>query len=234
MVKIVAVGGPKGGVGKTTTTVALASVFAEHAPGTKHLVVDADPNRNALLYVQAIGELLPEVDTGTADAETVSHLRHVTGYDFVWIDLPPTRESGQLSAILDGDGGGPVADLLVVPMIPAAFDLWSTAPWIEADVAPSGVPYGIVLSKVRPVSLAEALEWRAQLEAQHLDTFATLLREYKAVTEAQAAGRPLTRYGGKHSGARTAEDDYRSLAREVAKRLGLRITIPTRDHQTGG
>jgi hypothetical protein len=43
--------------------------------------------------------------------------------------------------------------------------------------------------------------------------------------------KPITRYGGRHDTARSAEDDLRALTREALKRVGSRVHIPTRADQ---
>ena len=63
----------KGGVGKTTTTVGLAEMFAKN-DGNRVLVIDLDPQTNAtvmLIDEQRVGRARP----GRADARAAVHRR---------------------------------------------------------------------------------------------------------------------------------------------------------------
>jgi chromosome partitioning protein len=230
----VAVGGPKGGVGKSSIVCCVSAILARYAPASRVLAVDAAvDNHNTLLYLEACEQYLPNVDVGQADdPDTLRAIRSMRGtHRFKLIDLPGGLKSGELEAVLHGDGDNHGADLLVIPTGPSAFDVASLLPAVLDVIKPSGIPYGVVLSKVPPRALAEAADLQSQLEAADVEVFRTVVRDYRGVRDAQRDGKPITVYGGRHDHVRYAEDDYRSLTREVCKRIGARVRIPTRSDE---
>jgi chromosome partitioning protein len=231
MTHIIGVMSPKGGVGKSTITCGITAVISRYTT-RRIMVLDSGGQQNTLPYLEGInknGELL-NVDYDYADdAGTITHLRELhSGHIYTLIDLPGYREATEQKAALEGVGGQPVVDQLVVPMGPSQFDMETVAPFVLDVLKPMGVPYGVVLSKVGPRGLAEAMELQSQLEASGIEVFRTIVRDYRGVRDAQAARKPITTFGGRHAEVRKAEDDIRALTREVLKRAGSRIMIPTR------
>jgi chromosome partitioning protein len=236
----IAVLSSKGGVGKSTITCGICAVLSLFAARHKILAIDAggQAQHNTLLYLEGCGDLLPNVDVGAADDfDTLSNLGAIdAGHTFKLFDLPGYSRAEELDAVLvgsqdNGDVGRPVADLLIVPMLVSEFDVESVVPFVLDVIVPTGIPYGVVLSRVRPRALTEAIDVQRQLQADGIDVFATLIREYRGVRDAQRDRKPITRYGGRHDTARSAEDDLRALTREALKRVGSRIHIPTRADQ---
>lgn len=218
-VHIIAVGGPKGGKGASTSAVTLAAIAARS--GHNVLLVDGDANRSATDIAEAAGDLLPVDLADGQDPAALRRLRQARGYDLVIVDLPGARE-GAFEAILRGDGR-PVADLLLVPTAPEAMDLRPTLRVVRGEIVPLGLPYLLVFTRVATPALPRAIERQAELRAIGLHVADTIIRRYAVYDEAAERGGTVLDIPGAHSYARQAEADYRALATEVFGRVGLSV-----------
>jgi chromosome partitioning protein len=134
----------KGGTGKTTTAMHLATGLAAHG---RTLLIDADEQGSATAWSQLIGDACP-FDVVT-DAGADLHLRFdrlVASYAHVVIDAPPHDAAVVRSAIQ-------LATNIVIPLTPSAMDVNRLWPMIELATtvhrgdAPSVL---VLLTKVRP------------------------------------------------------------------------------------
>ncbi|QJY51239.1 AAA family ATPase [Pseudonocardia broussonetiae] len=222
--RIVAVGGPKGGAAKTTTAVTLAAVAARS--GLSVLLVDGDANRSASDIADAAGDALPLDVADGQDPRALRRLRELDGYDLALVDLPGARE-GAFEAVLQGDGR-PVADLLVVPSAPEAMDLRPTLRVVRGEVIPLGLPYLLAFTRVSTPALPRARERQAELRGAGLVVAETVVRRYAVYDEAVERGGTVLDIPGLHSYARLAEADYRALADEVLAAVDLQLRKPGR------
>ena len=117
MPKIVSVLNQKGGVGKTTLTVHLATALAR--AGERVLLVDADPQGSALDWSAAReGPALFPV-AGLPKASLHKELPALAaGYTFVLIDGPPRVYDVARSAIM-------ASGLVLIPVQPSPYDVWA-------------------------------------------------------------------------------------------------------------
>lgn len=215
--RIIAIGSPKGGVGKSTTAVTMAGVAVRS--GLSVLVVDGDRNRSALDWCDAAGDALP-VDVAEADdPDQLRRLRTAGGYDVAIVDLPGAR-AGAFEAVLAGSGK-PVPDLLVVPVFPETLDLRPVLRVVRAEVAPLGLPYLLTFTRVPTHALDRARTRRDQLRAAGLSAADTIVRRYTAYDEAAERGVTVLDLPGAHSYARSAESDYRALTVEAFAAAGV-------------
>jgi len=203
-VKVVAVVNGKGGVGKTTTAVSLAALLSERGPV---LLVDADPQGSASWWCGR-GEMPFDLAQ-----ETDPRLKRVEGYGAVVVDTPPALRSEALEAVLRS------ADYAVLPSPPAPLDLEALVETVRGAVRPLGVAHRVLLTRVDPRSLGEALEAQTALLEAGVPAFHAFVRAYKAHERAALEGRPITRWRGPN--AREAEADYRRVAEELLRELSL-------------
>lgn len=135
---IVSITNLKGGVGKTTTAIALACMAA--ARGERVVVLDADPQGSATewaLTAEDSGTPLP-FDVRPANVAAIRRLRQSDAWTF--IDCPP---SGTVT-----DEAVDKADFVVVPSSPSPADLAKTLDVVEA-LDSKDVLYGILLTRVQ-------------------------------------------------------------------------------------
>ncbi len=120
---IIACGGIKGGVGKTTIATNLAIIRA--ATGSDVLLVDADDQETSSDFTIVRNETL--ADKGGAGYTSVKlhgaavrsdTLKLSSKYSDIIIDVGGRDTAGQRAALS-------VADVYIVPFLPASFDVWS-------------------------------------------------------------------------------------------------------------
>ena len=114
---ILAVLNQKGGVGKTTLAVHIATALAHQA--AKVLLVDADPQSSALDWAASRGlpPLFPVIGLPKPNLHKEIP-RHAANYDHVLIDGPPRVNELARSAIL-------ASDFVLIPVQPSPYDVWA-------------------------------------------------------------------------------------------------------------
>ncbi len=123
MPKVIAILNQKGGVGKTTLAVHIATALARSKRTV--LLLDADPQASALDWAAARhGEpLFPVV--GLPKNSIHKELPTLAGsFDFVIIDGPPRVHDVARSAIM-------ASDLVLVPVQPSPYDVWAAKEIID-------------------------------------------------------------------------------------------------------
>ena len=123
---IVCVGGQKGGCGKTTTAISIASEW--HARGRRVLLVDADPQGTTRTW----GEVATEAKRNAPTVIAMGAGMHrpdqlpalAAGYEMVVIDTPPRHGDIQRSALA-------VSDLVVLPVGPGAAEAWALGSMLD-------------------------------------------------------------------------------------------------------
>ena len=115
--KVISVLNQKGGVGKTTLAVHVATAFSQQ--GAKVLLLDADPQGSALDWaaVRPDATTFPVVGlprpTLHRDIQSL-----LPDYDLIVIDGPPRVNELARSAIM-------ASDLVLIPVQPSPYDIWA-------------------------------------------------------------------------------------------------------------
>lgn len=214
--RLIAVTHPKGGVGKTTTTMVLSAQLAEQ--GYKVLVADCDAQASASAWANAAPEGKPfpaAVVNLSAYAGKVHReiQKHLDNYDFIVVDCPPGLDSLSPQSVLL------VADLVIVPMPPSPADLWAclgAKRLIERGTDLNTSLKAVVLpNRVVRTSLSNAI--MRELAEFGIPLMSSRLTNRTAYQEAVVSGVSISSLG---RDAKAAKDEVNALADEVLALLG--------------
>ena len=203
--RVVAVANQKGGAGKTTTTMNLAAVAAEHS---RVLVVDVDPQQSTSWWATTAGEGLPFDFAADTDVSNLVRMRDLP-YDVVFVDTPGNlTDSDTLGSVLT------VADFAIVPTEPEALCVPPMVRTIRSLVEPSGTKFRVLLSKI-DMRIPGQLEVAERLiDEIQLPRFRRAIRRYKVHADAPIDGLVVTQYPESRQTMK-AIDDYRAVALEL-------------------
>lgn len=135
----IAIVSQKGGSGKTTLAVHLATRAAQ--AGHQSCVVDLDPQASAAAWSDWRGDFLPVVVTSPpARLPRTIESAKKQGMDFVVIDTPPHADAAAREAIK-------AADIVLIPTRLRAFDLAALEPIVDL-VAMAKTPAFVVFNAV--------------------------------------------------------------------------------------
>jgi chromosome partitioning protein len=142
---------PKGGSGKTTVAINLASYFASH--GAMPVLMDFDPQGSTLRWVRKRKPSQPQIQVIAAfekDTRTTRafQLRVPENASHVVVDTPAALEPGQLPEMIRD------ADKIIVPVLPSDIDIHACSKCIRdlllvAKVRREDNRLGVIANRVR-------------------------------------------------------------------------------------
>jgi chromosome partitioning protein len=206
---IVALTGQKGGVGKSTLAICIASELLVRR--RKVLLVDADPQGTIRTWGEVAAEAeqpLPSIVSMGATMHRPEQLPTVRqGYDDVVIDCPPRHGDIQRSALM-------VADMAILPCGPSSADAWALAASIdlinEARTLRPELEVRIVITR-KQVRTALGRSAREELTKSGIELLKSELGYRVAYAESLGAGQGVTTYAPRDAAA----DEVRSLVNEL-------------------
>lgn len=204
--RIITVTGYKGGVGKSTTALHLATFFSQRG---KTVLVDGDPNRTALAW--AVRGHLP-----FAVADERQAMKAVSGSDWLIIDTPARPDSADLKELAKG------CDLLVLPTAP---DVLSLGPMLDTARDLGDACYRALVTIVPPHPSKEGQAMRDDLDKNGVPVFEATIRRSAGFARAALEGVPIRDVSD--SRARIAWSDYRALGKEILELFNSLEATPT-------
>jgi chromosome partitioning protein len=203
----------KGGVGKSTISLAIAGAL--HVDGKRAIVVDVDPQRTCASWAARASEAEhdgPPVVSCDAKALRRDLARIVAGCDVAIVDSPPRLGAETRAAML-------AADLVLMPTIPGAADVWALretlAVFGEARTVRDDLRGAVVLNRSRRTTLttltARVLRELDPDESVGVTVLDAALRDRVAFGEAMLAGLSVAAYAPSSDAAR----EVRTLVRAV-------------------
>lgn len=185
---IISFANPKGGAGKTTSALLLASELASR--GAQVTIIDADPERWISQWAKLPGK--PDNMTIIADVTEDSIVDHIEtaaqDAQFVIVDLEGTASLMVANAI-------GMSDLVVIPTQGASMDAKGASKTIklirnQARLAKRDIPYAVLLTRVSAAVTSRSLKnVRDQLDTAGIEVFSSSIVE-------RAAYRDLLDFGG--------------------------------------
>lgn len=177
--KKVALISQKGGSGKSTLSLHLATEASRK--GKKVLVIDLDPQGNAVRWAGRRGDLPPDVSAESPAAlDDVLQDAEAEGYDLVVFDTAPNADRTALRA-------AKAADLIMIPCRPSQFDLEAIGATL--DLCEVAKRPAIVVLNAAPIRSRVVEEAREAIAERGATVCPVIIRDRVALRHCMPDGR---------------------------------------------
>lgn len=218
---IVTFANTKGGAGKTTAVLLVATELARM--GLRVVVLDADPQHWISRWHEQLGINCPdrlEVVPYVSAANLERHLRaHRNNADFVLLDLPGAR-SPLLAQALG------YSNYVLIPAQGSAMDAQGAANVIDLlhyldEKADIRIPHSVILTRVNPIITTRALQGvKTLLQEKRVHLISTPIIERAAFRDVFSCGETLYSMDPKNvSNLARAQENAQLLGQEILLRL---------------
>lgn len=194
----------KGGVGKTTTAVHLATYF-QRERGSRVLLIDGDLNQSTIEWARTWQMMLPVVTPEQAREDMWR-----SSYHYTIIDTAARPEADELKSLVSG------SDLLIIPTTPDVLSV-RTLRALLRDISPFARDYRILITMAPPQREGDGEAMWGTLDKGGVKLFRPIVRQYKVYSAAAQQGMTVAEMRGKY--AQRAWQDYVAVGQEV-ERLG--------------
>lgn len=204
--KIIAITGYKGGVGKTITSIHVAQFLSDYG---SVLLIDSDPNRSVEKWAKRTDSVPPFKVKNEKSAPA-----HIAGNDFLVLDTPARPDSNELAEISEE------AHLTILPCIPDAISLDPMLMMFD-DLAPSA-NYRVLISVTPPYPSKSAEELRKLLLENQVMVFNAQIRRSASIVKAIDLGITVAQMKGRE---RLPWRDYQEVGKEILEAINYGKTI---------
>lgn len=213
--KTVAIISQKGGAGKTTLALHLATAAA--LEGRNTAIIDLDPQASAANWSDRRSAELPVVLSAHASrlAHEMKRVEDMEG-ELLIIDTAPHSDSAALEA-------AKAADLILVPCRPAILDIEAISNTLDL-VRTTGTPIFVVMNAVAPQG-NEAAEAAEAISGLDVGVCSVQLRQRVAFSRALIGGQSAQEY---EPGGKAARE-----AGELHAFMCAHLNLPTRERRRG-